>query len=109
MLAFVTLLLAFGAIVATFFSHIAFPAILMACAMGAANNVFQRSGEVSVGVTYMTGTLVKFGQHLSAALTGGPRTRWLPYLMLWFGLICGGIIGAMVHILSCNSTLCGHQ
>ena len=70
--------------------------LIMAAAMGAANAVFQRDGEVSVGVTYMTGTLVKFGQHLAAALAGGPRFAWAPYLMLWLGLVAGAIAGAAV-------------
>lgn len=70
--------------------------LVMACAMGSANAVFQREGEVSVGVTYMTGTLVKFGQHLAAALAGGPRYAWMPYLLLWLGLIGGAISGAAV-------------
>jgi uncharacterized membrane protein YoaK (UPF0700 family) len=68
--------------------------LLMAAAMGAANAVFQRDGEVSVGVTYMTGTLVKFGQHLAYALAGGPRFAWLPYLLLWLGLVAGALAGA---------------
>ena len=68
--------------------------LLMACAMGSANAVFHRDGEVSVGVTYMTGTLVKFGQHLVAALAGGPCFGWAPYLMLWLGLVVGAIAGA---------------
>lgn len=72
----------------------AMPTLLMATAMGAANAVFQRDGEVSVGVTYMTGTLVKFGQHLTLALSGGPRFAWLPYLLLWLGLIAGAMAGA---------------
>jgi len=70
--------------------------LLMANAMGALNAVFQRDGEVSVGVTYMTGTLVKFGQHLAAALAGGPRFDWVPYLLLWLGLVAGAIAGAAV-------------
>jgi uncharacterized membrane protein YoaK (UPF0700 family) len=73
-----------------------FAPLLMACAMGSANAVFQREGEVSVGVTYMTGTLVKFGQHLAAALAGGPRFAWAPYLLLWLGLVAGAIAGAAV-------------
>ena len=72
------------------------PTLLMAGAMGAANAVFQRDGEVSVGVTYMTGTLVKVGQHLTAALTGGPRFGWAPYLLLWLGLVLGAMAGAFV-------------
>ncbi|RZF64928.1 DUF1275 domain-containing protein [Sphingomonas populi] len=70
--------------------------LLMANAMGALNAVFQRDGEVSVGVTYMTGTLVKFGQHLAAALAGGPRFAWVPYLLLWLGLVTGAVAGAAV-------------
>lgn len=70
--------------------------LLMACAMGSANAVFQREGEVSVGVTYMTGTLVKIGQHLAAALAGGPRLAWVPYLTLWLGLVAGAVAGAAV-------------
>lgn len=73
--------------------------LLMAGAMGAANVTFQRDGEVSVGVTYMTGTLVKFGQHLTFALSGGPRFAWMPYLLLWLGLIAGAIAGATAFSL----------
>ncbi|UZW53743.1 DUF1275 family protein [Sphingobium sp. JS3065] len=69
--------------------------LLMASAMGAANATFQRDGEVSVGVTYMTGTLVKFGQHLTIALSGGPSFAWMPYLLLWLGLMAGAMAGAM--------------
>lgn len=68
--------------------------LLMAFAMGSANAVFQREGEVSVGVTYMTGTLVKLGQHLAAALAGGPRFIWASYLLLWLGLVAGAVAGS---------------
>ncbi len=74
----------------------AVPTLLMAAAMGAANAVFQRDGEVSIGVTYMTGTLVKLGQHLTFALSGGARFPWVPYLLLWLGLVLGAIAGAMM-------------
>jgi len=75
------------------------PTLFMAAAMGAANNVFQRAGEVSVGVTYMTGTLVKLGQHVAAALFGGPRFGWMPYLLLWLSLVVGEIGGAAIFPL----------
>ncbi len=68
--------------------------LLLAAAMGAENAVFHREGEVSIGVTYMTGTLVKLGQRIAAALQGGPRWAWLPYLMLWAGLVAGAVAGA---------------
>ncbi|EIZ81201.1 hypothetical protein WSK_0146 [Novosphingobium sp. Rr 2-17] len=74
------------------------PTLLMASAMGMANAVFQRNGEVSVGVTYMTGTLVKLGQHLMLAVMGGPPFAWLPYLLLWLGLVVGAMAGAVAFM-----------
>lgn len=71
------------------------PAVaLMAVAMGAENAVFTEDGEVRIGLTYMTGTLVKLGQGLSLALFGGPPLGWLPYFLLWFGLLLGAFAGA---------------
>lgn len=67
----------------------------MALAMGCANTVFQRDGEVSIGVTYMTGTLVKLGQRVASALRGGERMAWLPYLLLWLGLVAGATAGSI--------------
>ncbi|QJU59234.1 DUF1275 family protein [Sphingomonas sp. AP4-R1] len=99
-LGLVTLKLALAAAAITFGNGLLFATLLMACAMGSANGVFQRDGEVSVGVTYMTGTLVKFGQHLAAALAGGPRFAWIPYLLLWLGLVVGAATGAgCFHLL----------
>lgn len=66
-------------------------------AMGAMNTIFQRDGEVSVGLTYMTGTLVKLGQRLGAALTGGERWAWYPYFLLWLGLMTGAVAGALCY------------
>jgi hypothetical protein len=63
----------------------------MAVAMGAANATFEQDGEVSIGVTYMTGTLVKIGQHLAQAVAGRERWRWLPYTLLWAGFVAGRV------------------
>lgn len=70
---------------------------LMALAMGAENAVFQRDGEVSIGLTYMTGTLVKLGQGLAQAICGGERWGWIPYLLLWSGLLGGATAGAVIY------------
>ena len=70
-------------------------AIAMALAMGAENAVFELNGEVRIGLTYMTGTLVKLGQKITAALLGGDRLGWTPYLFLWMGLASGGLAGAL--------------
>lgn len=69
----------------------------LAMAMGCANNVFQRDGDVTIGVTYMTGALVRLGQRLADALRGGSRWGWLPYLQLWAGLLAGAILGALLY------------
>jgi uncharacterized membrane protein YoaK (UPF0700 family) len=69
----------------------------MALAMGAENAVFERDGEVQIGLTYMTGTLVKLGQRITAALLGGPRWAWAPYLLLWLGLVLGAVAGAQAY------------
>lgn len=69
--------------------------IPLAMAMGCANNVFQRDGDVTIGVTYMTGALVRFGQRLADALRCGSRWGWLPYLQLWTGLLAGAVTGAL--------------
>ncbi len=70
---------------------------LMAFAMGVENTVFERDGEVSIGLTYMTGTLVKLGQRIASASMGGPRFAWVAYLVLWLGLVSGAIMGALVY------------
>ncbi|XNS28047.1 DUF1275 family protein [Citricoccus nitrophenolicus] len=70
---------------------------VIAAGMGAVNGTFTRAGEVTVGLTYMTGTLVKTGQHLAHALTGGSRTVWLRYLALWAAIAVGSIAGAVTY------------
>jgi uncharacterized membrane protein YoaK (UPF0700 family) len=69
----------------------------MVLAMGAENAIFQRNGDVAIGLTYMTGALVKFGQRLTGALFGGDRWAWLPYALLWCGLVAGAITGAAAY------------
>ena len=68
----------------------------MVLAMGAENTVFAEDGEVRIGLTYMTGTLVKVGKRLAAALLGGDRFGWLPYVALWLGLLAGAVLGALL-------------
>lgn len=71
--------------------------IPMVLAMGAENTVFAEDGEVRIGLTYMTGTLVKLGKRITAALLGGDRLGWMPYLLLWLGLLTGAVLGALMY------------
>jgi len=79
--------------------------LLMALAMGAENAVLQSADESLLGVTYMTGTLVKIGQRIALACMGGKKFSWVPYLLLWLGLISGGITGAVMFDLLGLSSL----
>lgn len=95
-LALVSGLLAIGAVLAG--RGATWPAVwAMTLAMGAENAVFDRDGEVDVGLTYMTGALVKLGQRLVLALRGGPAWRWTTSLLLWGGLVAGAVLGALAH------------
>ena len=78
---------------------------LLCVAMGASNTIFRRDGEVSIGVTYMTGTLVKLGHKLADAALGGSRTAWIPYLLLWLALVSGGILGAASYAWSQDASV----
>jgi uncharacterized membrane protein YoaK (UPF0700 family) len=97
-MAFVTAILVSAAIVARLTSGPG-ALLLLAVAMGAENGVFNRDGEVTIGVTYMTGSLVRMAQKLAAALMGEPdRWGWVPYLALWIGFVAGAVSGAAAHL-----------
>jgi uncharacterized membrane protein YoaK (UPF0700 family) len=72
---------------------VAIAAIVLA--MGLENAVFQIRGGAGLGLTYVTGALVKAGQLIAAALTGGARFAWLPNLLLWAALVAGSAFGAL--------------
>src|SRR5262249_24391309 len=75
--------------------RLAIAAIVLA--MGLENAVFQIEGGSGLGLTYVTGALVKVGQLIAAALTGGARFGWLPNLLLWAALVAGSVLGALVY------------
>ncbi|UFX44083.1 DUF1275 family protein [Bradyrhizobium sp. 41S5] len=66
-------------------------------AMGLENAVFQLEGGARLGLTYVTGALVKAGQLIAAALTGGAPWAWLPNLLLWTALVAGALAGALAY------------
>jgi uncharacterized membrane protein YoaK (UPF0700 family) len=77
------------------YSNAAIAAIVLA--MGLENAVFQIDGGAGLGLTYVTGALVKVGQLLAAALTGAERWGWVPNLLLWAALVAGSACGALVY------------
>ena len=90
------LLLAFAAL-AYAFDQPSVAVTAMVLAMGLENAVFQIDGGAGLGLTYITGALVKVGQLAAAALTGGPRWGWLPNLLLWAALVLGALCGALAY------------
>ena len=72
--------------------------LLLAAAMGAVNTLFERDGEVAIGLTYMTGTLVRAGQRIAYWLAGeAPASDWMRHLMLWSAFLGGGSAGALLY------------
>ncbi|MFE3290799.1 YoaK family protein [Rhodococcus sp. NPDC059234] len=95
-LGLVAVLLAFAAVVHPF-APTQVIVTALALAMGVENTVFEGSEQASISLTYMTGTLVKLGQGIGGALTGGPRWGWVRFAVLWLGLVLGVVAGAAVH------------
>lgn len=69
---------------------------LLALAMGAENTIFEREGQAPLGLTYMTGSLVRIGLGLSGLVTGRQHSGWGAYAWLWLGLVVGAITGALL-------------
>lgn len=69
--------------------------VAMALAMGIQNEALHRAGGTKTALTYVTGTLVHLGENVVDAFTNaGERWAWVPYLLLWTGLVIGAAIGA---------------
>ncbi|MFM2305669.1 MAG: hypothetical protein RLZZ367_338 [Bacteroidota bacterium] len=71
-------------------------ALLLAAVMGVENTLF-REGEINVGLTYMTGALVRMGQQLAAAVLYKWTWSWYRYGLLWLGLMAGALSGAACY------------
>lgn len=70
--------------------------VVVALAMGTENTTFQKDGQAGMGLTYMTGTLVRLGQRLAEAVAGGPWAAAVPDVLLWGGMVVGASLGAEV-------------
>lgn len=75
------LLLAAAALLYTF-GHSAPAVAAIVLAMGLENAVFQIGGGGGLGLTYVTGALIKAGQLIAVALSGGARWAWAPNVWL---------------------------
>lgn len=79
---------------------------LLVLAMGALNTAMSGNRQASpVGLTYMTGALVRVGQLLADRLSGDKTANPWPFALLWASLCFGAIIGAITGINFANLTL----
>jgi uncharacterized membrane protein YoaK (UPF0700 family) len=72
------------------------PILMVAFGIGALNTSFVKNGEVSVPLSYMTGTMVKLGQGIARHISGGSAADWLGYALLYAGFAVGAAIGGVI-------------
>ena len=75
------------------------PIMLVVFGIGALNTSFVKDGEVSVPLSYVTGTLVKLGQGIERHIAGGKASDWLGYLLLFTSFVLGAAIGGAISVL----------
>ena len=70
-------------------------------AMGLQNATMQRTGGISIGVTYVTGIVVQVGKAIAAIIRrdGGYR-RLADYTARWISLMVGALLGALALSIS---------
>ncbi|MCV7350032.1 YoaK family protein [Mycobacterium parmense] len=75
------------------------PIMLMAFGTGALNTSFVKDGEVSVPLSYVTGTMVKMGQGIERHIAGGNASDWLGYFLLLASFVLGAAIGGVISVV----------
>jgi uncharacterized membrane protein YoaK (UPF0700 family) len=75
------------------------PIMLVVFGVGALNTSFVKDGEVSVPLSYVTGTLVKMGQGIERHMAGGTAADWLGYFMLFASFVIGAVIGGFIGLI----------
>jgi uncharacterized membrane protein YoaK (UPF0700 family) len=73
--------------------------MLVAFAIGALNTSFVKDGEVSVPLSYVTGTLVKMGQGIERHIAGGTAADWLGYFLLFTSFVLGAAVGGCISLI----------
>jgi uncharacterized membrane protein YoaK (UPF0700 family) len=74
------------------------PIMLLAFGIGALNTSFVKDGEVSVSLSYVTGTLVKMGQGIERHIAGGNLADWFGYFLLFGSFIFGATVGGLISL-----------
>ncbi|WP_194832487.1 YoaK family protein [Nocardia sp. XZ_19_369] len=75
------------------------PILFVAFGVGALNTSFVKDGEVSVPLSYVTGTLVKLAQGIERHISGGDYADWLGYFLLYLSFALGALLGGLLSML----------
>ncbi|MEV6611790.1 YoaK family protein [Kutzneria sp. NPDC051319] len=81
------------------------PIALISFGMGALNVSFVRNGEVSIPLSYVTGTLVKLGQGIERHISGGTVFEWLGYAIVYVSFIVGAFVGGLLALATSGAQL----
>ncbi len=83
------------------------PITFVAFGLGALNTTFVKDGEVSVPLSYVTGTVVKLGQGIERHISGGELADWLGYFLLFTGFVLGATVGGCVSLVADGTEMLG--
>jgi uncharacterized membrane protein YoaK (UPF0700 family) len=75
------------------------PIMLVAFGIGALNTSFVKDGEVSIPISYVTGTLVKMGQGIERHIAGGKAADWLGYFLMFASFVLGATFGGCISLV----------
>ncbi|GAA0590321.1 YoaK family protein [Kutzneria viridogrisea] len=81
------------------------PILLISFGMGALNVSFVRNGEVSIPLSYVTGTLVKLGQGIERHISGGGVFEWLGYALVYLSFLVGAVVGGILAVVTSGAQL----
>lgn len=73
--------------------------LFVAFGVGSLNTSFTKNGEVSVPLSYVTGTWVKMGQGIERHISGGDYADWLGYFLLLASFASGALAGGLLGMI----------
>jgi uncharacterized membrane protein YoaK (UPF0700 family) len=81
--------------------------VFVAFGIGALNTTFVKDGEVSIPLSYVTGTLVKMGQGIERHISGGKLADWLGCFLLFAGFVLGAAVGGLISLVAGGAQMLG--
>jgi uncharacterized membrane protein YoaK (UPF0700 family) len=81
------------------------PILFVAFGIGSLNTSFVKDDEVSIPLSYVTGTLVKMGQGIARHIAGGDITGWLGYFLLYVSFAVGATAGGCISLVFSGSEM----